>query len=281
VITTHGSQNVAGHGTVGAVVALAQAAVLVALWVAFARGPATDARLLRYTAACVCAFVALGKVLSPQFLIWLIPLVPLVRGRRGVYASALFAGALVLTQSWFPKHYWSYALHFSEPVAFLVLTRDVVLLVLLGVLLAPERRTWDDKPRAREQPYGATIVVRRGGEVLVLHRAHEGSEYDGDWAWTPPSGARYPGESPEECARRELREETGLELEVQRVPLAADDWTYWVADAPDDAEIELDGEHDAYRWLPAEDAAALCKPPRVATGLLDAHAHGLVRDRAT
>ena len=80
VISSHGSQNVAGHGAVAAVFALLQIAALVALWIAFARGPATGDRLLRYSAAAVCAFIAFGKVLSPQYLLWLIPLVPLVRG---------------------------------------------------------------------------------------------------------------------------------------------------------------------------------------------------------
>ena len=70
--------------------ALAQAAALVALWIAFARGPATRERLIRYAAACICAFVAFDKVLSPQYLLWLIPVVPLVRGSaraRGDRAS--------------------------------------------------------------------------------------------------------------------------------------------------------------------------------------------------
>ncbi len=103
VISSHGSQNVAGHGAVAAVFALLQIAALVALWIAFARGPVTGDRLLRYSAAAVCAFIAFGKVLSPQFLLWLIPLVPLVRGPPRLAATALLTAALVLTQVWFPQ----------------------------------------------------------------------------------------------------------------------------------------------------------------------------------
>jgi uncharacterized membrane protein len=143
--SSSGSQNL--DGTLPAVVAvvqgLVQVGVLVALWVAFARGPATRERLVRYAAACVCAFVVLGKVLSPQFLIWLIPLVPLVRGRRGLAASALLAVALVLTQVWFPYRYWDLALRFDEPASWLVLGRDLVLVALLLVLVAP-LRFWRD-----------------------------------------------------------------------------------------------------------------------------------------
>jgi hypothetical protein len=97
--SSHGSQNLAGRGpdALATVQTVLQAVALVVTWVWFARGPATRERLVRACAAAVCAFVAFGKVLSPQFLIWLVPLVPLVRGRRGLAASALLAAALVLT----------------------------------------------------------------------------------------------------------------------------------------------------------------------------------------
>jgi uncharacterized membrane protein len=132
VVTTHGSQNVAGHGAVAAVFSLVEIAVLLWLWLAFARGPVTRDRLLQYTAAAVCAFVALGKVLSPQYLLWLIPLVPLVRGRRGLVATAILTAACVLTQLWFPWHYFAYALEFER--APIVLARDLLLVALLVVL---------------------------------------------------------------------------------------------------------------------------------------------------
>jgi uncharacterized membrane protein len=135
VITTHGSQNVAGHGAIAAVFAVLQAAALIALWIAFARRPVTRDRLLRYSAACVCAFVVFGKVLSPQFLLWLIPLVPLVRGRRGLAATGILAAALVLTQVWFPGRYWSYADRFH--LSGVVLARDLVLVLLVAVLALP------------------------------------------------------------------------------------------------------------------------------------------------
>jgi uncharacterized membrane protein len=150
--SSSGSQNLEGAlpDAIAVVQGLVQAAVLIALWVSFARGPAKRERLVRYAAATVVAFIALGKVLSPQFLIWLLPLVPLVRGRRGVVASALLAAALVLTQLWFPYRYWDLALEFDEAASWLVLARDVVLIALLVVLVEPKRA--DRDPEGTVQP---------------------------------------------------------------------------------------------------------------------------------
>ena len=137
---SHGSQNVGGSlgSSVGVVQTLLQVAAVVAVWVAFARGEMTREHLVRYSAAAVLAFVALGKVLSPQFLIWLVPLVVLVGGRRGLGASLLLALALLLTQLWFPFRYWDWVETFDGGVTALVLVRDLVLLAALAVLVWPE-----------------------------------------------------------------------------------------------------------------------------------------------
>jgi Glycosyltransferase family 87 len=140
--TSHGSQNLAGTAAdvLGLASTIVQAAVLVWIWTAFARGPATAPRLVGAVAAAVCAFVAFGKVLSPQFLIWLIPVVPLVRGRRGLAASLLLLAALVLTQIWFPFRYFRLALDFEEGLSWVLLARDLVLVALALVLAWPHER---------------------------------------------------------------------------------------------------------------------------------------------
>jgi hypothetical protein len=135
---SHGSQNVAGYGWLATVLVLATVAALVALWIAFARGPVDEARFTRYCAATTCAAIAFGKVLSPQYAIWLLALVPLVRGRRGLAASGVLGAAYLLTQAYFPWHYWSYVYGFHR--AWIVLARDLALVVLLGVLSLPARR---------------------------------------------------------------------------------------------------------------------------------------------
>jgi hypothetical protein len=128
----HGSQNIAGSlgDAVGAATTAVQVVALCALWLAFARGELSRERLVRFAALALVAFVALGKVLSPQFLVWLVPVVSLV----GLPAAAVLAAALLLTQSWFPYHYWDYARHFDGTVTALVLARDLVLVGLLLVL---------------------------------------------------------------------------------------------------------------------------------------------------
>jgi uncharacterized membrane protein len=140
--SSHGSQNLDGTGpaVIAVVLTVVQLGVLAALFAVFARRrtPSPD-DFVRYAAAAVVAFVALGKVLSPQFLIWLVPLVPLVRGRRGLAATALLGAACVLTQTWFPFRYWDLALAFDPAASWLVVVRDLVLVALLAVLVTPRR----------------------------------------------------------------------------------------------------------------------------------------------
>lgn len=100
------------------------------------------------------------------------------------------------------------------------------------------------------------MVFRRNGttvDVLLLHRAHHGPSYVGDWAWTSPSGCRFPGEDVDVCAARELYEEAGLELPMRRLD-AGEDWARYIAEAPSDVKVTLhDPEHDRYEWVsPAE-----------------------------
>lgn len=136
--SSHGSDNLTGAlpDALATVQGVLAPLVLLALWAAFARGEATRERFVRYAAAAVCAFIAVSKVLSPQYLIWLMPLVPLVRSR---IVWTFFAAALVLTQLWFPHRYLDLAYGFDARASWLVLARDLALLGLLVALLRPQR----------------------------------------------------------------------------------------------------------------------------------------------
>jgi 8-oxo-dGTP pyrophosphatase MutT (NUDIX family) len=116
------------------------------------------------------------------------------------------------------------------------------------------KTTWDGLAVSDEKPFGCMVVVYQqraeGLLLLLLHRAHRGPEYEGDWAWTPPSGARQPGEAVEDCARRELAEETGLALVPILTAHGSDDWAIYQVEAPHDTVVTLlDVEHDRYEWL--------------------------------
>ncbi len=132
-----------------------------------------------------------------------------------------------------------------------------------------QQTTWDGKAISPEPPFGASIVVYRksvsGIDFLLLHRAHKGPDFEGDWAWTPPAGARLPKEGLQECALRELREETGLELEVQKTNFGTKDWAVFMAEAATDAQVIIDREHDRFKWMDFAKATKYCKPENVAS----------------
>jgi len=52
----------------------------------------------------------------------------------------------------------------------------------------------------------AGVILERDGEVLLVKRRYEPRA----GAWCLPAGFMESGETPERCARRELREETGI-----------------------------------------------------------------------
>jgi Glycosyltransferase family 87 len=139
VVSSHGSQNLEGGlpDALAAVQTAFQLIALAAVWIVFTRGRPEPERLFVGCATAVAAFIAFGKVLSPQFLIWLLPLVPLVGGSMGLAAGGMLVVALVTTQSWFPYRYWDVVAF--EPAGWLVLVRDLLLLGLLAVLLLAMR----------------------------------------------------------------------------------------------------------------------------------------------
>ena len=79
-------------------------------------------------------------MLSPQFVLWLVPLVPLVAARRGRIATALLACALVVTHGWFPHLYRDYVNARGAPETAYLLGRNALLVALLVVLAAPTAR---------------------------------------------------------------------------------------------------------------------------------------------
>lgn len=90
----------------------------------------------------------------------------------------------------------------------------------------------------------ATVYAERDGAILLLKRA-EGSALAGQWYL--PGGAAEAGETPEEAARRELLEQSGLtvggDLELVGVYLNVSDRGTAVG------EVAVSAEHTGARWV--------------------------------
>lgn len=90
----------------------------------------------RFATALVLAFLIGSKVLSPQYIIWLLPLVPLsISGAWGLVTSALFLGVCWLTTQVYPHHYTE-VVNGQAPGTDILLGRNLLLVVLLALMLS-------------------------------------------------------------------------------------------------------------------------------------------------
>ena len=121
-----------------------------------ARVGRTPRELVLASLAGTVAFALFGKVLSPQFVIWALPLGALAFAWRMHALAAAIAAAAVLTQIEFPAHYFDVVAR--EPLALaLVALRNAALLAAL-VLAVRELQ-----PRGQEQLFDrrrAPLAVR-------------------------------------------------------------------------------------------------------------------------
>jgi hypothetical protein len=129
-------------GTLPTVLGVASGIVVVATLVAsavwFAKGAPGPRRFVAAFAAALVAYVAFGKVLSPQYLVWLLPVVPLVGGRRGIAATGLLVAALVLTRFEFESFDSISAI---GSVVWVLLARNLTLVALFATVAAEVRRS--------------------------------------------------------------------------------------------------------------------------------------------
>lgn len=118
---------------------------------------------------------------------------------------------------------------------------------------------------AEDLRYGGVVLNERG-EVLLF----EPAGHFGGYVWTFPKGTPEPGETPEQTAVREVREETGVPAEViGRLPRAYPGTTsttvYFLMKAKGQPGAR-DGEARAVKWVALEGAAKLINKTKTAVG---------------
>lgn len=142
---SHRSDGLVAPAADAVAAALALALLAVFAWVAFtaSRRPGERALVLAALAA-VAAFATLGKVLSPQFLIWVAPLGALAAAWRMWPLAGAVAAATLLTLAEFPSRYFDVV--DQEPFALaLVGVRNAVMIAVVVLAmhsLHRESRTW-------------------------------------------------------------------------------------------------------------------------------------------
>jgi hypothetical protein len=96
--------------------------------------------------AAVASFAVFGKVFSPQYAVWLVPLLAMTLAWRQWAAASLAAAAMLFTRIEFPARFDDLVLRRTGTVL-LVLERNLFVIVLVGLCMwSLWRGGWAEKP---------------------------------------------------------------------------------------------------------------------------------------
>lgn len=105
------------------------------------------------------------------------------------------------------------------------------------------------------------VIRDDAGRCLLVRRSAANKGNVGCWEW--PGGKADPGEAFDAALRREVREETGLEIELLGVAGAfgfdlgqTHIVTLCLEAKPAGGTVQLSEEHDAYEWVPPSELTA-------------------------
>lgn len=106
--------------------------------------------------------------------------------------------------------------------------------------------------------------VRREGKTLMLHRVKKQNDIH-EGKWNGLGGKFLPGETPEECVVREVREESGLTVRNPRLKGVltfpdfdgAEDWYVYVYVAREFSGDLIESEEGHLHWIPDAEVPAL------------------------
>ncbi len=100
-------------------------------------------RLISYSLLAILAFMVTSKVLSPQYIIWIYPLIPLITGQWRIVYWVLFILIGAMTYYIYPDHYGE--LLVREPRLIYILTMRNILLIVLAFILIEWKHLFKNK----------------------------------------------------------------------------------------------------------------------------------------
>jgi 8-oxo-dGTP diphosphatase len=105
--------------------------------------------------------------------------------------------------------------------------------------------------------------VKHEGRTLMVHRVKKADDIHRG-KWNGLGGKFEPGESPEECIIREVREESGLVIRAPRyhgllifTNFKGDDWYVWVFTATEFEGTLIDSPEGNLKWIPDNELTSL------------------------